>query len=307
MDFKAVSKSLLTIHGQNGKYALAVVVSFGDDQLYAVTTQSVFLSGILSCKFRDFGGHNIRGIRVEVASNKDLIRVPIVKNDFIEPLKITGDPKIIYEMNPFNGVIIAKKFQPKLFAVPGSIVFSRDGLAGFVSVVKGYVKPGQQTVSFVKIDNDVKWKSINFTKFIAQCRSLSEMCAKTLSLEHIVRNNKMNQFMVFQPEFSESHIKWVKDHNKQYEKYFLNPNKSGKSMGAAKLHHESRCIYYAGLRGLSCFSFNITKNIEITKWFSTFLKKSASMIAKRSKRLDDQLKVEMKKMVKDHPATKAKF
>jgi hypothetical protein len=307
MDFKAVSKSLLTIHGQNGKYALAVVVSFGGDQLYAVTTQSVFLSGILSYELRDFGGNFIKTTSVDVASNRDLIRIPIEKNGFIQPLKVQGPTKIIYEMDPFQGVIISKRFKSKSFAVPGSVVLSRGGLAGLVSVVKGYVKPRLQTAFFVKIDKNIKWKSVNFAKFAGQCHSLSDMCAKILSLEHIILNNKMDQFIAFLPQFSESHIKWVKDHNTQYEKHLLNPNKKGKSMGVAKMHHESRCVHYAGLRGLSCFAFNITKDIEITEWFSTFLKNSASRIAKRSKRLNDQLKVEMKKMVKDHPATKAKF
>jgi len=306
-DFQTISKSLLTLQGKSGKYALAAVVDFGDGQLYAVTSQSVFLSGILSCKLRDFAGNSIRGIRVEVAANRDLIRVPITKNDFIKPLKVIKDANTLYQMNSLTGVVMSKKYNDKSLNIPGSLLLSSDGISCVISAIKGYAKLGQLTASLVKIDTNVKWQKVNFTKFITQCRSLSEMCSKILSLEKIEAANKMNQFMDFSPEFSEAHIKWVKDHNQQYEDYLLNPHTKGKSMGAAKAHHEARCTYYAGLRGLSSFAFNITKNVEITKWYSKFLKQTAAMVAKRSKKLNDRVKSHMKQMVKQYPSTKAKF
>ena len=306
-DFQEISKGFLTIYGSRGKYALAAVVDFGDGQLYAVTSQSVFLSGIFSFKLRDFYGNTIKARRMDLATNRDLIRFQIEKNDFIKPFKVQGKAKYIYEMNTLVGVVTRKAFNQKSLTVPGSLILSSDGIVGFASVITGYEKAGQLTAALAAIDDQIKWQKTNFTKFITQCRSLQEMRNKTLSLERIVHFNKEHGFMEFQPEFSESHIGWVKRHNTQYESYLLNPHKVGKSMGAAKLQHESRCNYYAGLRAISIFASNVTKNTKITRWYSMFLKKTAGLLWKRNKAIDDQTKSQMKQMVKEHPATKAKL
>lgn len=305
-NFQTNSKSLLVMHGKNEEYALAAVVRFENGSLYAVTTQSVFLSGMPSFKLRDFAGNSIKPLKVDIATDRDLIRIQINKNDFIKPFKIGGAPKSIYQISNTVGVISIKSFNQKALAVPGSVILSPDGLAGFASVIKGFENQPQTTASIVKIDNKVKWQPTNFIKFIAQCRLLIELRNKTLSLEQIM-NSGSNTLIEFQPDFSPSHIQWINHHNEQYEKYLLSKGKNGKTMQAAKIQHEARCSFYSDMRGISIFASNAAQTAKITRWFSIFLKKTAEILYERNKTINERMKTRMKQLLKAHPATKAKF
>ena len=306
-NFQEASKSLLTMHGTNEKYGLAAVVSFEDGKLYAVTTQSLFLSGMSSFKLRDFAGNSIKPLKVDLATDRDLIRIQIDKNNFIKPFKIGGATKSIYEISPSTGVISLKSFNQKALRVPGSVIVSSDSIAGFASIMTGFETSTQVTASVVTIDKKVKWQPTNFTKFITQCRLLIDMRSKTLSLERIVNVNSPNQLIEFHPDFSTSHLPWLKHHNEQYEDYLLNSNKKGKTMGAAKAEHESRCSFYSGMRGISIFASNAAQNAKMIKWYSIFLQKAAGLLWKRNKTIDTRMKLTMQQLVKAHPATKAKF
>lgn len=306
-NFQEDSKSLLTMYGTNEEYALTAVLSFDNGNLYAVTTQSVFLSGMSSFKLRDFAGNSIKPLKVDVATDRDLIRIQIEKNDFIKPFKIGGSPKSIYTISPTIGVISSKSFNQKSLAVPGSVIRSSDGLAGFASIIKGFKDKKAVTTAIVTIDDKVKWQQTNFTKFITQCRLLIDTRNKTLSLETIMSMTAPNNLIEFQPEFSLSHLQWWKHHNEQYETFLLNPNKKGKTMAVARLEHESRCRYYSDMRGIAIFASNLKQTAEITPWFSSFLKETADVLSERNKTIYDRMDSMMKQLVKAHPATKAKF
>ena len=141
-DFQTVSKGLGVITDMKTRHGLAAFVDFGDGKVYAVTTISVFLSGIDRFYLTDFSGQKITLVSAEVAADKDLVRFEIKPNSFITPFKMsTEQPAVIYSIESLFGTISEAKFSSKGLNAPGSAVLSKEGeIVGFGSVITGYDK-----------------------------------------------------------------------------------------------------------------------------------------------------------------------
>lgn len=308
-DFQTISPGLAVLTDVNAKHGLAAFVDFGDGKIYAVTTQSLLLSDMQKFSLKDFKGNIIKIVSMQVAWDKDLIRMEITPTPSIKPFKpTTSKSKLEYFIHPVLGTVSVTSYNRKrLISTPGSIIIAGNGgITGFVSSITGYIQNGKTEKVPVTV-NSKKWYPCNMTHLKTQLTLLQKLKTRTFTIEKLRYLDKMNNFIDFQPYYAQTCEKWIKEHNEQYSNYLLSPNRTGKTMAAAKVRHDARCVYYSGLRTLYSYAKSISQAIDVTPWKSNFLRQCATKLKKRALNIKNGLDSQMKQMVKQHPATKTRL
>ena len=302
-DFKTVSRGLAFLEFPKGENGLAAITE-SDGKIYVVTTQSLFLKYGSKFVFKDYKGTRLESTGMSVSTDEDLVRFEINSNDYIKPLSFGEDSSSIYQINPDNGTVYMKESFSEEINQPGGVVVSEEGLlTGFGSLTNGY---DGKVAKLILITKETKWANSTIRTFGTQIDELREMKAKMISMEGLKRVNRMNAYIENKPNYHESHVPWVKDRNIQYEVAVFN-SKGGKSMGAAKFRHESRCSHYSGMKRLSIFASNIIKIDKMTKWQSNFFKELSSSLSIRADKVNSGLKKSMSLLLKSYPATKTRL
>ena len=308
LPFIKISKGFAVIEDDNGYSILAAITDFGDNNLYAVTTQSAFFTELSNLKILAFNTERLTVKKVQISMKNDAIRFQIDKNDFITPFKLGKNGKTIYIMNPQTGIIFPKPFsEKKLPPNPGSIVLNQTKLAGLISSLSNFKVQGKATSKLVKLADISDWKDCNFQQFRIQIRQLKKNCDKINSLTILEALHKKNTYIPFSDAICTSLIPWLKNHNQTCENYILTPFKSGKTMGAAKTQHLYRCYYFGEMKSLQSITKNIIQTERIVPWISDYLKGRAKSLSIRAQNIQNSLQIKMNKLVKEHPATKCKL
>lgn len=305
-----VSKGLVILETRNGKSYLAATVKIKQD-VFVVTSQSLFLERIKDFKLKTFSGEILKPTDCEINKEIDLLRFKIEKSQGLKPLELTGDPsesKIAFHINPYNAIVYPIFADPNCFikgiCTSGSpVINSRGDMVGVASRVETNFSENQFSIAMYNTAG--KWESVDLDSFSPQVFLLQAFKDFYQALESTRQQYGKNQFIEINTGTHRKLNSLFTDiNNKAMEVKFTRNNSS---MARAVKEHENRCFYYTSLKRLSFFYFSNARQCLKVEWPSAYLKQQAEFLAKQNQATEEALKQQMKKMVKEHPATKHKL
>ena len=306
--FEELSKSFVTLNSSTGEEYLCAVIK-ANNELYAISSQSIFLNKISKIKLRIFtSGKVLKYQAFQVSKNDDLVRFKLKPTKNIIPLPIAEEKSNgeIYSMNPLSGIILKHKFtgdQIKIKNSPitsGSPIINNNGeFLGVVSRIdQGLNKINYSLCNYKKKNSWSNKKPFSFSKLVY---SLTQFKEELNIINYFNNNNKQNGFIELKSKNKSKFKSWINMQNEQFLMRSIN------NASSAQQRHKDQCIFYAQIKRLATYYNTLAYTLKHEKWPSKYLKNQAVEFYSLSNNSKIKLNTTLKDMVKEYPALKPKF
>lgn len=306
--FEELSKSFVILNSSTGEEYLCAVIK-ANNELYAISSQSIFFNKISKIKLRAFSsGKVLKYQAFQISKNDDLVRFKLKPTKSIIPLPIAEQESNgeIYSMNPLSGIIFKYKLKGTRINIQNSPITSGSPIINtngeFLGVVSrldtGMNKKSYNLCSYKKKNSWSKKKPFSFSKLVY---SLTQYKEDLNLLNYLNKNNRPNSFVEFKPQNKTKFKSWLDMQNEQFMIRSFNRASS------AQQRHKDQCIFYAQIKRLASYYNTITYSLKHGKWSSTYLKNQAVSLYSISNNNKTKLNTTLKEMVKQYPALKPKF
>lgn len=306
--FEEISKSFAILSSSTGEVYLCAVIK-SNNELYAISSQSIFLNKISNIKLKSFTSGNVLKYKdFQISKSGDCVRFKLepTKNVIPLPLAKKESNRELYSINPLSGIILKHKLTGAHIKIKnspitaGSPIITQNGeFIGVVSRMNTGIDKESYTVC--NYNSKTKWstkKPFTFSKLIY---SLTQYKDDLHLINYLNANKKHNGFVEFKHQNKSKFKSWINMQNEQFMIRSMNPASS------AQQRHKDKCIFYAQIKRLASYYNAINYALKHKNWSSTYLKKQAAEFYTISNNAKIKLNTTLKDMVKKSPALKAKF